>query len=80
MIGVNMQKALPERFEKVALLRVRIRCTGPPQTDNGRSLVGSPPAHRGQVYPADVHVRRAVARPRAVNGKTASAARSGGGS
>ena len=56
-----MQRALPERFEKIALLRVRVRCTGPPQTDNSQSLVGSPLAHRGQVYPVDVHVRRVVA-------------------
>ena len=66
-----MQKAHPGRFEKVALLRVRVRCTGAPRTDNGQSLVGSPLAHRGQVYPADVHVRRVVARPRAVNGRIA---------
>ena len=45
-----MQKALPERFEKVALLRVRVPCTRPPRTDNILTLVGSPLAHRGQVY------------------------------
>ena len=71
MIGVDMQKALPKRFEKVALLRVRVRCTGPPQTCNGKSVVGSPLAHRGQIYLFDVHVRRVVAGPRAVNGRMA---------
>ena len=49
MIGVNMQKAFPERFERVTLFRVRVRCTGPLETDNGQSLVNSPLAHRGQV-------------------------------
>ena len=42
MVGVNVQKALSERFEKVTLFRVTVRCTGPPQTDNIQSLVGSP--------------------------------------
>ena len=63
MIGVNMQKAPPERFEKVTLLRVKVRCTGPPQTDNGQSLVSSTLAHRGQVYPADVHPRYTLEHP-----------------
>ena len=47
MVRVNMQKALPQWFEKIALIGVRIDCTGPPQTDDGQSLVGSPLANRG---------------------------------
>ena len=50
---------------------VMVRCTGSPQTDHGQSLVGSHLAHRGQVYSADVHVRRVVVRPPAVNGPLA---------
>ena len=68
---INMQKALAERFEKTTFLRVRVRCTRPPLTNDGRSLVGRPLANKGHVDPADVHVRCVVARVCTVHGRVA---------